>query len=67
MRLRNQLVIAAEKFGREENWSPVLIPTTSKDMDKQFLLANKVVDVVDRAYGEIWVTLLRYNVDKPEG
>ena len=29
MRLRNQLVIAAEKFGREENLSPLLIPTVS--------------------------------------
>ena len=30
MRLRNQLVNAAEKFAREEKLTPVLIPTMSK-------------------------------------
>ena len=66
MRFRNQLVNAAEKFAREENLTPVLIPTTSRDMDEQFKLAHKVVDVVDRTNGKICVTLLRYNLDKPE-
>ena len=33
MRLRNQLVLAAENFGREETLSPVLVPAMSKDMD----------------------------------
>ena len=49
MRLRNQLVYAAENFAREENLTPVQIPTLSKDMDEQLKLAHKVVDVVDRA------------------
>ena len=66
MRLRNQLVNAAEKFAPEENLTPVLIPTMSKDMDEQLKLAHKVVDVVDRANRKICVTLLPYNVDKPE-
>ena len=66
MRLRNQLVNAAEDFAREENLTPVLIPTMSKDMDEQLKLAHKVVDVVVRANRKICVTLLRYNVDKPE-
>ena len=66
IRLRNQPVIAAKNFAREENLSPVLIPTMSKDMDEQFKLAHKVVGVVDRAKRKICVTLLRYNVDKPE-
>ena len=35
-------------------------------MDEQLTLAQKVVDVVDRANRKIWVTLLRYNVDKTE-
>ena len=39
----------------------------SKHMDKQLKLAHKVVDLVDRANRKICVTLLRYNVDKPEG
>ena len=66
MGLRNQLVNAAEIFSREENLTPVLIPTMSRDMDEQFKLAHKVVDVVDRGNRKIGVTLLRYNVDKPE-
>ena len=66
MRLRNQLVNAAEIFAREENLTPVLIPTMSSDMDEQLKLAHKVVDVVDRTNRKICVTLLRYNVDKPE-
>ena len=47
MPLRNQLVIAAENFAREENLSLRLIPTLFKDMDEQLKLARKVVDVVD--------------------
>ena len=66
MRLRNQLVNAAEKFAGEENLTPVLIPTMSRDMDEQLKLAHKVVDVVDRINRKICLTLLRYNVDKPE-
>ena len=66
MRLRNQLVNAAENFAREENLTPVQIPTMSKDIDEQLELAHKVINVVDRAKRKICVTLLRYNVDKPE-
>ena len=66
IRLRNQLVIAAEHFAREENLIPVLIPTISKDMHEKLKLAHKVVHVVDRASRKICVTLLRYNVNKPE-
>ena len=53
MRLRNHVVIAAENFGNEENLSPVLIPTLSKDMDEQLELAHKLVDEVDRANRKI--------------
>ena len=66
MQLRNQLVLAAENFARVENLSPVLIPTMSKDMDELLKLAHKVVDVGDRANRKICVTLLLYNVDKPD-
>ena len=61
MRLRIQLVNAAENFAREEILTPVLIPTMSRDMDEQLKLAHKVVDVVDRTNRK-----MRYNVDKPE-
>ena len=65
-RLRNEQVNATENFAREENFTPVLIPTMSKDMYDQLKLAHKIVDVVDGANRKICVTLLRYNVDKPE-
>ena len=38
----------------------------SKDMDEKLKLAHKVVEVVDRANRKIYVTLLRYDVKKPE-
>ena len=66
LRLRNHLVNAAKIFAREENLTPVLIPTMSRDMDEQLKLAHKLVDVVDRTNRKICVTLLRYNVDKPD-
>ena len=66
MRLRIQLVVAAEYFATEEILTSVLIPTTSKDMDEQLKLAHKVVDVVDIANQKVCLTLLRYNVDNPE-
>ena len=66
IQLRNQLVNAAQNFAREEKLTPMLIPTMSKVMDEQLKLAHKVVDVVDRANRKLCVTLLRYNVDKPE-
>ena len=65
MRLRNQLVNAAENFAREEKMTPVVISTKSKDTDEQLKLAHKLVDVVNRANRKIYVTLLRYSVDKP--
>ena len=66
MRLRSQLVNAAENIAREENLTPVLIATMFRDMDEQLKLAHKVVDVVDQINRKICVTLLQYNVDKPE-
>ena len=64
LRLRNQLANEAENFAREENLTPVLIPSVSKDMDEQLKPARKVAEVMDRADTKICVTMLRYNVDK---
>ena len=59
IRLRNQLVIAADMFGREENLAPLLIPTMFKDKDEQLKLAHKEkIEVVGRANRKICVTLL---------
>ena len=47
IRHRNQLVVAADNFLREENLSPVLQSTLCKDMEEQLKLVHKVIDVVD--------------------
>ena len=66
IRQRNQLVVAADSFFREQNLSPALQSTLSKDMEEQLNLVHKVIDVVDRPNRRICVTLLRYKVDNPE-
>ena len=66
IRQRNQLVVAADSFLREENLLPVLQSTLSKDMEEQLKLVHKVTDVVDRPNRKICVTLLRYKVDNPD-
>ena len=66
IRQRNQLVVAADNFLREENLSPVLQSTLCKDMDEQLKLVHKVIDVVDRPKRRICVTLLRYKADNPD-
>ena len=64
MPLRNHLVIAAESLGSGENLSPVLKPTMSKDWDGQLKLSHKLIDVVDHANRDTYVSLLQYNVEK---
>ena len=66
IRQRNQLVVAADNFLREQNLFPVLQSTPSKDMEEQLKLVHKVIDVVDCPNRRICVTLLRYKVDNPE-
>ena len=43
IRQRNQLVVAADNFLREQNLSPVLQSTLSKDMEEQLKLVHKVI------------------------
>ena len=66
IRQRNQLVVAADSFLKQQNLSPVLQSTLSKDMEEQLKFVHKVIDVVDRPNRKICVTLLRYKVDNPE-
>ena len=66
IRQKNQLVVAADNFLKEQNLSPVLQSTLSKDMEEQLKLVHKVIDVVDCANRKICVTLLRYKVDNPD-
>ena len=63
---RNQLVVAADHFFREQNLSPVLQSTLSKDMEEQLKIVQELLDVVDRPNRRICVTLLRYKVENPE-
>ena len=63
---RNELVVAADNFLRDQNLLPVLQSTLCKDMEEQFKLVNKLIDVVDCPNRWICVTLLRYKADNPE-
>ena len=65
-RQRNQLVVAADNFLREQYFASVLQSTLSKDMVEQLKLVHKVINVVDRPIRRICVTLLRYKVDNPK-
>ena len=66
IRLRNQLVVAVRDFSKEENLTPVQVKLLAKDMEVQLKLTHKIVEVVDRPHRKICVTMLRYNVEKPE-
>ena len=66
IRQSNQLIVAAHNFLREQNLSPVLQSTLSKNMEEQLRLVHKVIDVVGRPNRRMCVTLLRYKVDNPE-
>ena len=57
VRQRNQLVVAADTFLREQHLSSVLQSTLSNDMEEQQKLLHKVIDVVDRPSRRICVTL----------
>ena len=65
MQLRNQLVVAAENFGEGENLPAAPVPIMCTDMNEQHKLPDKLVNVVDRASRKIFLTPLRYSVDRP--
>ena len=66
IRQRNQLVVAADHFLRQQNLAAVLQSTLSEDMEEQLKLVHEVIDVVARPKRRICVTLLRYKVDNPD-
>ena len=66
IRLRNQLVVAIRDFSKEEILPPVQVKLLAKDMEEQLKLKHKVVEIVDRPHRKTSVTMLRYNVEKPE-
>ena len=65
-RLRNQLVVAVRNFSEEENLPVMPVKLLAKDTEEQLKLTHRVVEVVDRPHRKICVTMLRYNVEKPE-
>ena len=66
IRMRNQLVVAVRHFSIEENLTPVQVKLLAEDMEEQLKLTHKVVELVIRPHRKICVTILRYNVEKPE-
>ena len=65
-RLRNQLVVAARDFRKEENLPPVQVKLLAKDTEEQLKLTQKVLEVFQRLHRKICITMLRYNVEKPD-
>ena len=65
-RQRNQPVVAGDNFLREQNLSPVLQSTLSKDVEEQLKLVHNLIDAVDCPNRRICVTLLRYKLDNPK-
>ena len=63
---RSQPVVAADIFLRQQNLSPVLQSTLSKEVEEQLKLVNKLIDVVVWQNRRTCVTLLRYKVGNPE-
>ena len=66
IRLRNQLVVAVRDFSTEESLPLVQVKLLAKDMEEQLNLTHRIVEVAGRPHRKICVTMLRYNVEKPE-
>ena len=66
IRLRNQLVVAIRDFSKEDSLPTVQVKLLAKDIEEQLKRTHKVVEIVRRPHRKICVTMLRYNVEKPE-
>ena len=66
LRLRNHLVVAVQDFSRGKNPPSVQIKQLANDLEEELKFRHNVVEVVDRPYRKICVTLLHQNVEKPE-
>ena len=66
IRLRNQLVVAVKDFGKEEILPLLQVKLLAKEKEEQLKLTRKVLEFVVRPHRKICVTILRYNVEKPE-
>ena len=65
VRLRKQLALAAQNFGRDQTFSNIPITTLSKVLEEQSKLVHKVIDVVDHPNRNKLRTFLRYKMFNP--
>ena len=66
LRLRNQLIVAADNFTKEENLPYINVVGLSRDIDEQLKHVHKVIGIAEGAKRKVCVTLLRYKEDNPE-
>ena len=63
VQLRNHLAVAVRNFTKEEELTPIVFTTQSKDMDDQLKQVHRVIDVVDRPTRKVTLTMKRYHVE----
>ena len=66
LRLRNQLILAADNFTKEETLSYINVVGLSRDIEEQLKHGQKVIEIAEGAKRKVCVTLLRYKEDNPE-
>ena len=66
LRLRNQLIVAADNFTKEENLPYINVVGLSRDIDEQLKHVHKVIEIAEGTKRKMCVTLLRYKEDNPE-
>ena len=63
---RNQLLVAIRDLSKEENLPPVQVKLLAKNLEEQLKFTHKIEEVVGQPHRNIYVTMLRYNVEKPQ-
>ena len=66
LRLRDQLIVAADNFTKEENLPNIKDVGLSSDIGEQLKHVHKVIEIAEGAKFKVCVTLLRYKEDNPE-
>lgn len=64
--LRNQIVVAAVDFAKDEKLEPIVTAPLSRDLDEQLKHVQKAITIVDRSKRKIIATMKKYYVEKPE-
>ena len=63
---RNQLIVAADNFTKEENLPYINVVGLSRDIDEQLKHVHKVIEIAEGTKRKVCVTLLRCKEDNPE-